>query len=118
MEDDEGVRNFISTALKGLGYNITEAINGKKAIDLLKKNEIKIDLVITDLVMPEMNGKELAVEVEKILPGTRILFTSGYTEDHIVSSGSLDKGINFLQKPYTMQALAKKIREVFGSVNV
>ena len=68
--------------------------------------------------MPEMNGKELAVEVEKILPGTRILFTSGYTEDHIVSSGSLDKGINFLQKPYTMQALAKKIREVFGSVSV
>jgi len=118
VEDDEGVRNFISTALKGLGYKITEAINGKKAIDLLKKDEIKIDLVITDLVMPEMNGKELAVEIEKILPGTRILFTSGYTEDHIVSSGSLDKGINFLQKPYTMQALAKKIREVFGSVSV
>ena len=68
--------------------------------------------MITDLIMPEMNGKELAEEIEKILPDTLILFSSGYTENHIVKSGSLDQGINFLQKPYTLQALALKVREV------
>jgi len=112
VEDDEGVRNFVGTALKDLGYTIHEAINGKKALEILVKNGAKIDLIVTDLIMPEMNGKELAIEVEKILPKTRILFTSGYTEDHIVQSGSLDKGVDFLQKPYSIQTLAKKVREV------
>jgi two-component SAPR family response regulator len=73
---------------------------------------MKIELIITDLIMPEMNGKELALEVGKILPEIKVLFTSGYTEDSIVSSGSLDRGIDFLQKPYSIQTLAKKVREV------
>ena len=59
-----------------------------------------------------MNGKEMALEVGKILPEIRVLFTSGYTEDHIVNSGSLDRGIDFLQKPYSIQTLAKKVREI------
>ncbi len=112
VEDDEGVRNMVSTALKDLGYTVNEAVNGKKALDFLNQKKIEIDLLITDLIMPEMNGKELAVEVEKFFPKTKLLFTSGYTEDHIVNSGSLDRGINFLQKPYSLQALAKKVREV------
>jgi CheY-like chemotaxis protein len=112
VEDDEGVRNFVSTALKDLGYTVIEAINGKKALEILTQNGTKIDLIVTDLIMPEMNGKEMAVEVEKILPEVRILFTSGYAEDHIVQSGSLDKGVDFLQKPYSIQTLAKKVREV------
>ena len=99
VEDDEGVRNFVSTALKDLGYTVIEAINGKKALEILTQNGTKIDLIVTDLIMPEMNGKEMAVEVEKILPEVRILFTSGYAEDHIVQSGSPDKGVAFLQKP-------------------
>lgn len=115
VEDDEGVRNFVSTALTELGYTIQQAVNGKLALELLKKENMKVDLVITDLIMPEMNGKELAVELEKIFPDIHILFTSGYTEDHIVKSGSLDKGINFLQKPYSLQLLAKKVREVIGA---
>ena len=117
VEDDEGVRNFVCTALKDLGYSVTEAINGKKALNMLQNKSLNIELIITDLIMPEMNGKELAIEVEKIMPDTQILFTSGYTEDHIADSGSLEKGINFLQKPYTMQALAKKVREVLDSNN-
>jgi PAS domain S-box-containing protein len=115
VEDDEGVRNFVSTALKDLGYTINEAINGKKALELIKDKKLVFDLMITDLIMPEMNGKELAEEVSKILPETLILFSSGYTEDHIVKSGSLEQGINFLQKPYTLQALALKVREVLES---
>lgn len=112
VEDDEGVRNFVGKALNDLGYTVHEAINGKKALEILNQNGIKIDLIITDLIMPEMNGKELALEVGKILPKVRVLFTSGYTEDHIVNSGSLDRGIYFLQKPYSIQMLAKKVREV------
>jgi nitrogen-specific signal transduction histidine kinase/CheY-like chemotaxis protein len=112
VEDDEGVRNFVGTALKDLGYTVHEAINGRKALEVLNQNGNKIDLIITDLIMPVMNGKELAREVGKILPGIRVLFTSGYTEDSIVSSGSLDRGIDFLQKPYSIQTLAKKVREV------
>jgi PAS domain S-box-containing protein len=115
VEDDEGVRCFVSTALKDLGYTIYEAANGKKALELIKSKKLVIDLIITDLIMPEMNGKELAEEIDKILPGTLILFSSGYTEDHIVKSGSLETGINFLQKPYTLQALALKVREVLES---
>jgi PAS domain S-box-containing protein len=112
VEDDEGVRNFVGTALKDLGYTVHEAINGKKALKMLNQNNMKIELIITDLIMPEMNGKELALEVGKILPEIKVLFTSGYTEDSIVSSGSLDRGIDFLQKPYSIQTLAKKVREI------
>jgi signal transduction histidine kinase len=112
VEDDEGVRNFIGTALRDLGYTVHESINGKKALEILHQNGMTVDLIITDLIMPEMNGKELATEVGKFLPEVRILFTSGYTEDHIVSSGSLEKGIDFLQKPYSIQILAKKVREI------
>jgi signal transduction histidine kinase/CheY-like chemotaxis protein len=112
VEDDEGVRNFIGTALRDLGYTVHEAINGIKALEILNRNGMNIDLIVTDLIMPEMNGKELAIEVEKILPNVHVLFTSGYTEDHIVNSGSLDRGVDFLQKPYSIQTLAKKVREV------
>ena len=112
VEDDEGVRNFVGTALKDLGYKIFEASNGKKALEFLNQNGNNVDLIITDLVMPEMNGKELAIEVEKILPNIRVLFTSGYTEDHIANSGSLEREVNFLQKPYSIQTLASKVREV------
>lgn len=112
VEDDEGVRNFVGTALKDLGYKVSEANNGKKALELLNQNGNNFDLIITDLIMPEMNGKELAIEVAKILPNVRVLFTSGYTEDHIVNSGSLEGEVNFLQKPYSIQTLASKVREV------
>ena len=112
VEDDEGVRNLLSTALKDLGYTVNEAVNGKKALDFLNQKNVKVDLLITDLIMPEMNGKELASKIEKVFPEIKVLFTSGYTEDQIVNSGSLIRGVNFLQKPYSLQALAKKVREV------
>jgi YesN/AraC family two-component response regulator len=84
-------------------------------MEFINRNEQKIQLVITDVIMPEMNGKELAVAVRKILPDICILFTSGYTEDQIVEEGSLDEGIHFLQKPYSIQTLAKKVRELMDS---
>jgi PAS domain S-box-containing protein len=116
VEDDEEVRGFASTALQNLGYSIFEAENGKQALkfvnDSNKKAKLNIDLLVTDMVMPEMNGKELANELKKIYPGTKIIFTSGYTDNHIVQSGNLDKGINFIQKPFSEKTLAHKIRTV------
>jgi two-component system cell cycle sensor histidine kinase/response regulator CckA len=112
VEDDKEVRNFVTTALKSLQYKIFEASNGVVALDLINEQKPDIDLLITDVVMPEMGGKELAEKIVKILPGIKILFTSGYTDNHIVRSGRLNKGLNFIQKPFSITEIAKKIRVV------
>lgn len=112
VEDDHAVRNFASNALQFLGYTVFEAVNGKDALELFEKKQTQIDLIITDLIMPEMNGKELVQKIKVISPSVHILFTSGYTENHIVHGGSLEKGIHFIVKPYSISGLAKKAREV------
>ncbi|MFC2089004.1 response regulator, partial [Calditrichota bacterium] len=108
----EGVRSFACSALKGYGYVINEAINGKNAIELMKSEKLVVDLLITDLIMPEMNGKELAIQLDSIVPISKILFVSGYPFEHLAEEGKIEEGINFIQKPYSIQNLLKKIREV------
>lgn len=116
VEDDDEVRGFATTALKDLGYKVYEAENGKKALEFLKANpDIKLDLLVTDIVMPEMNGKELSIEIKKLSPKTKIIFTSGYTDNHIVKRGNLDKDIVFVQKPFSQNTLARKIRTVLNN---
>ena len=110
VEDDFEVRNTMCDALQSLNYNIIEASNGIEAINKLKQNNINLDLLITDVVMPEMGGKELAEEIIKYFPKIKILYTSGYTDDHIVRSGTLEKGINFLHKTFSIKDLSQKIR--------
>ncbi len=110
VEDDDEVRTFMCRALKSLKYSIIEASNGLQALEIIKQNQIKLDLLITDVIMPEMGGKELAEEIVKFIPGIKILFTSGYTDTHIVRSGRLEEGINFLLKPFSIQDISKKIR--------
>lgn len=118
VEDDEEVRGFASTALQNLGYKVYEADNGKSALEFIKINsELELDLLVTDMVMPEMNGKELANELKKMRSTTKIIFTSGYTDNYIVKSGNLEKDINFIQKPFTEQSLALKIRTVLDNPN-
>ena len=112
VEDDPAVREFTRTALQKFGYDVYEAGNGNEALKLITSRNLPINLVITDLIMPEMNGKELAEKISKCLPRTSVLFTSGYTEDYIVHSGELEAGINFLQKPYSMNILAQKVRNI------
>ena len=112
VEDDEAVRDFTRMALDDLGYTVYEACNGKEALDFLEHDQIGLDLLITDLIMPEMNGKELAERVAERYPNLPILFTSGYIDDHIVRMGALEKGIQFIKKPFSIQALAQKVREV------
>lgn len=112
VEDDQAVRNFAASALKSLGYTVFEAGHGKEALQMLQRKQVQPDLLITDLIMPEMNGKELARKVQQISPSLQILFTSGYTENHIVRGGSLERGIQFIVKPYSISGLAQKVREV------
>ncbi len=112
VEDDKGVLDFAFSVLEELGYSVYRASNGKKALELAKEKNIRFDLLFTDLIMPEMNGKELATSIKKLDPEISIIYTSGYTDNHILHSGVLDEGINFIQKPYSVHTLAQKIREM------
>ena len=99
--------------LSGLGYRVLSADNGVQALRLLEQHRGQnIHLLVTDVVMPEMGGKELAERLRVLSPHTKVLFCSGYTEDAIVHDGTLDPGISFVQKPYTVATLANKVREV------
>ncbi len=112
VEDEEAVRHFARDTLRELGYTIYEAENGKIALQLLVEKEIQIDLLLTDLIMPEMNGIELAAKVEAMFPTVGVLYASGYTDNHIKHTGVLDDGVHFIHKPYSFRDLAEKIREI------
>jgi len=112
VEDDYNVRTFASSALKELGYNVFEASNGKKAINLIKEEDLKPNLLITDIVMPEMNGKELVEKLKVLLPEMKIIYTSGYTDSYIAKQGILNESVHFIQKPFSLKQFAEKIREV------
>ncbi len=115
VEDDEKVQNFARDALSNFGYRIFTASNGREALELVQKSNLKPDLLITDLVMPEMNGKALADKLQKMLPKVKVIFVSGYTDDHIVRNGMLEKGIHFIPKPYSAETLAAKVREILSA---
>jgi len=100
VEDDNDVRELVSLALKNFGYYVIEAESGLKAIDYINENETSIDLMITDIIMPGINGKELALRLNEKISLDRVLFVSGYSQDHLLQNGPLQQGINFLQKPY------------------
>lgn len=116
VEDEDIVRDMCVRVLDEFGYRVLQASNGKEAIVLSKGHGGRIDLLITDVVMPGMNGSELATQLIPHRPEMRVLFTSGYTEDAIVHHGVLDDDVYFLGKPYSPSALAKKIREVLDKV--
>ncbi|HEX6907543.1 MAG TPA: PAS domain S-box protein [Terriglobales bacterium] len=115
VEDEESVRELIAEALKGQGYNVLVAGNGQEALALAAPANCHIDLMVTDVVMPGMSGRELATHLAHSRPRLRVLFLSGYTEDAIVHHGVLDPGTAFLQKPFSLDALACKIREVLDT---
>jgi two-component system, cell cycle sensor histidine kinase and response regulator CckA len=119
VEDDPALREMAATLLRRLGYTILPAANGVEALNLKQQRHIgHIDLLFTDVVMPHMNGKELADRVRALFPHTKILFTSADTESAIVHQGVLDKGVALLQKPFTPSALARKVREVLDAAKI
>ena len=115
VEDDENVRNFTSLALKNFGYTVYTAENGVEALDIISSDNHHFDLVITDLVMPEMGGSEMAAHLQKDNPELKILCVSGYSGEHNKHSGKLDENVNFLHKPYSISELAAKVREILNN---
>ena len=97
--------------LKGLGYNVLIAADGEQALDMINRYPGKIDLLITDVVMPRLGGRELAERVHPKHPDTKVLFISGYTDDAIVRHGVLDSGVAFLQKPFSPDGLARMVTD-------
>jgi PAS domain S-box-containing protein len=112
VEDDASVRSMTLNMLRLMGYEVLQAPCGQEALAMTIEYSGTIDLLLTDVVMPGMNGRELADELRKLRPQTKVLFTSGYAEDVIVHHGIVDQNLNFIAKPFTMQLLGFKVREV------
>ncbi|NLH49523.1 MAG: PAS domain S-box protein [Myxococcales bacterium] len=112
VEDEELVRKLAIKVLKRLGYKTLHADSGGDALVIAEQYPAPIHLLLTDVVMPGINGRQLAERFAKIHPETRVLFSSGYTEDIIAHHGMIDKGLHFIGKPYAPRALAKAIRKV------
>jgi len=115
VEDDVGIRRLVRQVLAERGYWVLEAIHGKHAIEIGEQHTVPIHLLVTDVVMPGMSGRELAERLKLSRPNMKVLFMSGYTDKAIVHHGELDPGTAFLQKPFTPDALARKVREVLDS---
>jgi PAS domain S-box-containing protein len=115
VEDEDVVRRLACKILENVGYNVLEASRGHEAVRLCLEREEPIDLLLTDVVMPETSGKEVADRLSKMQPGLRVLFMSGYTDESIVHHGVLDLNVEFIQKPFTPAGLTKKVREVLDS---
>jgi PAS domain S-box-containing protein len=115
VEDEESVRQLVRETLESKGYKVLEADDGEAALQIVSSYSGKIDMLITDVVMPGMSGRELSARLCELYPQTKVLYLSGYTEDAIVHEGVLDSGTAFLQKPFTLQTLSRKVREVLGS---
>ena len=112
VEDEESVRQLVRETLEAKGYKVLEADQGEAALQAAQAHSGPIHLLVTDVVMPGMSGRDLALKLSESHPQTKVLYLSGYTEDAIVHQGVLDSDTAFLQKPFTLQMLSRKVREV------
>ena len=116
VEDEESVRELVSEYLKARGYTVLEAGDGVAALELAEQHSGAIQLLITDVVMPKLSGRELATRVAANRENLKVLYISGYTDDSIFRHGVLEGGMAFLQKPFNLKVLAEKVREVLDGV--
>lgn len=114
VEDDINILEMGKTILEKFGYKVLTAISPLEALEIVKEHGDSIELLITDLIMPGMNGRQLADSVAKLYPGIKVIYTSGYTPNVIMQSGVIRDNINFIQKPYSIHDLLLKVREVLN----
>jgi len=115
VEDEPNLRRLARQYLERQGYKILEAEDGAAALQIVDGHKGAIDLLLTDIIMPGMNGRELAAHVTKLVSAVRVLYMSGYTENVVGHEGMLDAGVNLLQKPFSLPALKDRVREVLDS---
>ena len=116
VEDEAPVREVTALLLESLGYRVLQVSDAEEALDLVNDTRAKIDLLLTDVIMPTLSGRELAEAIRLRDPSIKVVFQSGHTDDIVVRYGILHAEVAFLQKPFTVDALAKKIREVLDQV--
>jgi two-component system cell cycle sensor histidine kinase/response regulator CckA len=115
VEDEDILREMAVEFLSSIGYNVLSAENGGMALMIAEQHKGMIQLMLTDIVMPNMNGRQLAERLQREHPDMKVLYTSGYTENVIAHHGILDSGLNFIGKPYKLQSLAEKLRDLLDS---
>ena len=116
VEDDPGVRDFTKDILEMNGYTVLTATDGRIALQICTEQKHAVNLVITDVVMPEMGGPELVERLQTLRPDLKVIFTSGYPDHAIVHNGALSANVNFIQKPFIAANLANKVREILDGV--
>jgi len=112
VEDDENVRTMTAKMLTRYGYRVLMAIDGPQAIRLFEKEKDSIDLILTDVVMPSMGGREMVKQIQRLRPEVKVIYMSGYTDNAIAHHGILEEGIDYIQKPFTLESLLNRVREL------
>jgi CheY-like chemotaxis protein len=111
VEDDAGVREFASDALRLLGYRVIEATDAATALSAFETHP-EIDVLLTDVALPDINGRQLADQITRVRPTAKVLFMTGYARNAIVHHGVLDPDVDLLAKPFTLDALGRKMRQI------
>jgi CheY-like chemotaxis protein len=112
VEDDSDLRTYMTDVLRDLSYRVLSASSAQAALTILLQDEPRIDLLLTDIVMPGINGRELARRAAEMRPGLKILYMTGYSRNAVVHQGRLDEGVDLLEKPVSQAKLALKVREI------
>ncbi len=115
VEDEPQIRHLAFDCLAYCGYDVLSASNGLEALQLIERLQRPIDLILTDIVMPKLGGRELSERMNALQPSAKVLFMSGYTNDSVVNHGILDGATWFIQKPFTLESLGRRVREVLDS---
>jgi CheY-like chemotaxis protein len=115
VEDEAGIRALVRKILRRQGYQVVEASNGEEALLKCQENGAQINLVVTDMLMPRMGGRELVERLHEKAPAMKVLYISGYTEDAAVYARDLPPGTGFLQKPFTLGSLLEKVKEILAA---
>jgi len=118
VEDEDPVRLFSARALKNKGYHVIEAKSGEQALEIMAKGDVRIDLVVTDVVMPKLDGPGLVQALRRTHPDMKVIFISGYTEDNFRKRLGDERDIHFLPKPFSLKQLAGKVKEVMQAEKV